>query len=124
MNVKSVFAKNLNYYMDVNGKTRKDICDALGISYYTVSDWANGKKYPRMDKVDKLADYFGITKADLIEEKVSEETDEKQEFLISVMGRLCNDSEFSSYVKDIMELEPDKIQGLRQMLDALQILNK
>lgn len=69
MDNKDVFAKNLKYYMSINNKTRNDICEALGFSYYTFSDWINGKKYPRMDKVEKLANYFNILKSDLIEDK-------------------------------------------------------
>lgn len=69
MDNKNVFASNLKRYMEVKGKTRNDISEALGISYFTVSDWVNGKKYPRMDKVEMLANYFGIQKSDLIEKK-------------------------------------------------------
>ena len=69
MDNKSVFAKNLKRQMELNRKTRRDVCDALGFSYYTFSDWVNGKKYPRMDKVEMLADYFGIQMSDLIEDK-------------------------------------------------------
>lgn len=68
MDNKYVFANNLNHYMKKYGKSRRDISEALGISYYTVTDWVNGKKYPRMDKVEMLANYFGILKSDLIEE--------------------------------------------------------
>lgn len=85
MDNKYVFAKNLKHYMDANGKTRRDLCADLGFNYYTVSDWINGKKYPRMDKVDDLADYFGISKSDLIEEKPTAADDglsEKQRKLI------------------------------------------
>lgn len=69
MESKNIFAKNLNYYMKVNGKSRRDVADALGFSYYTFTDWVKGKKYPRMDKVEMLAKYFGIKKSDLIEDK-------------------------------------------------------
>lgn len=69
MDNKNVFASNLKKYMEVNGRSRNDISEALGISYFTVSDWVNGKKYPRMDKVEMLANYFGVQKSDLIEEK-------------------------------------------------------
>ena len=55
--------------MTEHNKSRKDVCKALDVSYYTFSDWVNGKKYPRMDKVEKLANYFGILKSDLIEDK-------------------------------------------------------
>ena len=69
MGNKDIFANNLKKQMELNGKTRNDICAALEISYFTVSDWVNGKKYPRMDKVERLAEYFGIPKSDLIEER-------------------------------------------------------
>jgi repressor LexA len=56
-------------YMALEGKSRKDVCEALGYSYFTFSDWVNGKKMPRMDKVEQLANYFRIKKSDLIEQK-------------------------------------------------------
>ena len=69
MEHKEVFAKNLKKYMEINGKSRREVCAALGYSYFTFSDWVNGKKMPRMDKVEQLANYFGVLKSDLIEEK-------------------------------------------------------
>lgn len=69
MNNKNVFSDNLKRYMKENDKSRREVCEALGVSYYTFSDWVNGKKYPRMDKVEMLANYFGILKSDLIEDK-------------------------------------------------------
>lgn len=69
MNNKNVFSENLKRYMKENDKSRREVCEALGVSYYTFSDWVNGKKYPRMDKVEKIANYFGILKSDLIEDK-------------------------------------------------------
>ena len=58
--------------MKQKDKSRKDVADAIGVSYYTFTSWVTGKKYPRMDKVEMLADYFGILKSDLIEEKTIE----------------------------------------------------
>ena len=68
MGHKEVFSQNLKKYMALNGKSRKEMCEALGYSYFTFSDWVNGKKMPRMDKVEQLANYFGIKKSDLLEE--------------------------------------------------------
>lgn len=65
---KDVMSKNIRYYMDKNGKTRNDICTDLDIKYPTLTDWINGNKYPRIDKIELLAKYFGIQKSDLIEE--------------------------------------------------------
>lgn len=77
MDNKNIFAKNLNKYMSLHNKTRRDVCKDLGFSYYTYSDWCNGKKYPRMDKVEMLAGYFGILKSDLIEDKAEDDKQEK-----------------------------------------------
>lgn len=72
MDNKNVFAANLRHYMYINNKSRRDVCEDLGFSYYTFSDWVKGKKYPRMDKVERLATYFGCLKSDLIEDKTKQ----------------------------------------------------
>jgi transcriptional regulator with XRE-family HTH domain len=72
MDNKEIFAYNLNFYMNENGKSRKDVADAIGVSYFTYTDWVKGKKYPRMDKVERLAKYFGIKISDLVEKKTIE----------------------------------------------------
>ena len=69
MDNKQTFAKNLQRLMDTKGVSRQEISQILEVSYFTVSDWVKGKKYPRMDKVEKLANYFGVLKSELIEEK-------------------------------------------------------
>lgn len=69
MDHKEIFAANLKKHMALAGKSRKEVCQALGYSYFTFSDWVNGKKMPRMDKVEQLANYFGVLKSDLIENK-------------------------------------------------------
>lgn len=66
---KETFANNLKRYMQVHNVTQKELADIVGVSAPTVNDWVKAKKYPRIDKVEKLAEYFGILKSDLIEEK-------------------------------------------------------
>lgn len=70
---KKVMASNIQYYMDKSNISRYDLCDAIGVKYTTLSDWINAKTYPRIDWIEKIANYFGITKADLVEEKNSED---------------------------------------------------
>ena len=65
---KEIMAKNIRYHLDKSGKTRTEICNDLGISYSTFSDWINGNTYPRIDKIEIMANYFGIEKADLVED--------------------------------------------------------
>ena len=66
---KEIFSKNLRDLMQKKGKDRNQVCDDLGFKYTTFSDWYNGNKYPRIDKIEILAQYFGVLKSDLIEDK-------------------------------------------------------
>ena len=66
---KEIMAKNIKYYMDKYDKTRNDMCKALGVKYTTFTDWVNAKKYPRIDKIELMANYFGIMKSDLVENR-------------------------------------------------------
>ena len=69
---KEIFAKNLAHYVERSGRDQREIAEALCVAPSTFNEWVKGKKYPRIDKIEMLANYFGILKSDLIEE-VSEE---------------------------------------------------
>lgn len=73
---KKIFAKNLKYYMEYYGKDRNSICGDLNIPYTTFTDWYNAVTYPRIDKIELLANYFNIQKSDLIEDKYKKDYDE------------------------------------------------
>ena len=66
---KEIFAKNLAYYVERSGKDQKVVADDIGVAPSTFNEWMKAKKYPRIDKIEMLANYFGILKSDLIEEK-------------------------------------------------------
>lgn len=66
---KSIFSKNLNRLMREKGVTQTDIINDLKINKSTISTWCNGSRLPRMDKVQLMADYLGVNKSDLIEDK-------------------------------------------------------
>lgn len=62
-----IFTRNLLRYLSRSGKTQKEVADAIGVSQQTFSTWCKGIAYPRMWKVQALADYFGTQKSDLID---------------------------------------------------------
>jgi len=66
---KEIFAKNLNYYMNLNKKDRNDLARDLNLPYTTITSWCKGEFYPRIDKIQLLANYFSIQKSDLVEDK-------------------------------------------------------
>ena len=114
MDIKGIFAKNLQWYMDQNGKTRRDVCDALGFNYYTFTDWIKGKKYPRMDKVEMLADYFGIQKSDLIEDKSAEEKEKP----VTDDGLTESQQKLIDFAKGLSDDQADKVLRLMKSIVA------
>lgn len=119
MDNKNIFAANLKRYMEINNKTRREVSEALGVSYYTFTDWVNGKKYPRMDKVEKLAAYFGILKSDLIEEKNEghRQMQKKNDTLSDIVIRMQTDDVFLSAVESLYKLDQKKLSSILTLLD-------
>lgn len=72
---KKIFSRNLKRYVKLEGINVATLSEELtkqnkiNIPYSTVNDWYNGIKYPRIDKIEMLANYFDILKSDLIEDK-------------------------------------------------------
>ena len=66
---KAIFARNLAMYLARSGKSQREMAEIVGVSSSTFNDWINGRKYPRIDKIEFMANYFGILKSDLIEVK-------------------------------------------------------
>lgn len=67
---KEIFANNLSFYMEQKGVDRNTLCADLDLKYTTVRDWLKGITYPRIGKIELLANYFNINKSDLIENKI------------------------------------------------------
>lgn len=66
---KKAMSANIKEQMKRHGIDRNKLVNDLGLKYTTVSDWINGKTYPRIDKIELMANYFHVEKADLVERK-------------------------------------------------------
>lgn len=115
---KAIFSKNLKRYIERSGKDRRELANIWGFPYSTVSEWVNGRKYPRIDRIEIIADYFGISKSDLIEEELTEEREKNNDTLSDIIVRMRTDEEFYLLVESLYTLDSEKIKGVRQMLNA------
>lgn len=68
--LRKVFAKNLNYWLEVRGKKQMDLVKGLELNSSTISSWTTGKRMPRIGHLQMIANILQIEKKDLIEEKV------------------------------------------------------
>lgn len=65
-NIEETFRTNLKRYLKEKKKTQKDLAEYLEVSPAIVSYYIKGINTPRMDKIDKISEFFGIERSDLI----------------------------------------------------------
>lgn len=110
---KEIFAKNLSFYMDKKKVDRYKLCDDLDFKYSTLSEWLSAKKYPRIDKIEKLANYFEIPKSALIEQHPLGTDD--------IMGLRNNTNRKSASLARLEnnELTPDEDKQISDFIDFM-----
>src|SRR5699024_2144645 len=69
MNPKQIVAHNLQRLLDKKGVTQTQMANHLNYPEMTVSNWMKAKTYPRVDKMQEMADYFGVKRSDIEELK-------------------------------------------------------
>ena len=115
---KAIFAENLCKYVEASGKTKKELAEIVGVAQSTFIEWTKGKKYPRMDKVEILANYFKIRKSDLIERKPTEQTKKDNDIMSDIIVHMRADVEFFELVQTLTNLDRDKISSVKQFLNT------
>ena len=86
---KNIFSNNLKYYMSINDVSQIEVANKIGVSPQTFNTWIQGIALPRMGKVQMLADYFGIRKSDLIEERQNITKQKSKGVVIPVLGHVA-----------------------------------
>ncbi|CMX82965.1 XRE family transcriptional regulator [Streptococcus pneumoniae] len=71
---KQIMADNIKRLLSAKGLNPRQLAIALDFKYTTVNDWVNAKTYPRIDKIEMLANFFNVSKSDLVENKNAETT--------------------------------------------------
>lgn len=99
-----VFSKNLKYYLNKNDMTQLDLSKRLGVGTTSVSNWCNGLKSPRMDKLDAMCRLFGCARSDLMEEKNALSNKSKVGVIINVLGRVAAGIPIEA-VEDVIDTE-------------------
>ena len=113
---KSILAKNLKKYILNSGKDRSTVAEDLDLSYSTLTDWINGKKYPRINNIEKLAAYFNVSKSDLIED--FEEIKKDNDRLATIIVKLRTNKELLDVVERLISLDKAKLKSLSRLLDT------
>lgn len=110
-NERRIFAKNLNYYISLNGKQQNEVAREIGESPSTLNMWCKGNSVPGLGKIQKLADYFKIGKSDLIDERLDSDP--------IIDARILADVETMDMVKKYYTLSVADRNAIRQIIESL-----
>ena len=61
-----ILSKNIKHQLSINNMSQYELSKKLNVSAQSVSNWINGIKAPRMDKVDAMCKVFACERLDLI----------------------------------------------------------
>lgn len=111
---RDTMAKNIKRYMNMYGYSSKELAERVGVSQATFSYWLQGKYYPRIDRIEKLAQIFHVTKADLVEEPNNTANDLKL-LMREDFDRVISDDEWQ-LIKDYRNATEDVQRAARVML--------
>lgn len=64
--INSTIANNLVCLLKDKNRTQLELAEHLGVTQATVSNWCNGIKMPRIEKIDLICEFFDIKRSDLI----------------------------------------------------------
>lgn len=83
--------QNIRRLRELKGMNQAELAEIAGVTDKAVSTWENDLKIPRMGAIQRIADYFGLRKSDIIEDspaplRPAEETPSVER--IPVVGRV------------------------------------
>ena len=116
-----VLAENLAYYMDRFSINRYDLANIAGVSYGAVADWIKGRKYPRIDKIERMANYFGVSKSYLIESHSAPINAEKKTYLAYSLEKVMSEQEdfHRNLLLAILSLSDKQQRAILNVVEAM-----
>ena len=61
-----IIANNLVRLLKEKNRTQLELAEYLGVTQASISNWCNGIKMPRMDKIDMICEFFCIRRSQLM----------------------------------------------------------
>lgn len=109
-----IFANHLNILLERRGINQIDIARELDVTTATVSNWCNGVKYPRIDVMQRLADYLKVNLSALISEDGLKDLDDLER-----LEALHQNPELGLLFDRSRKMSSEDIQFMLQIADRI-----
>ena len=114
---KETMSFNLKRLLDSKRMNPHQFADTMGFKYTTVMNWIKANSYPRIDKIELMARYFGVDKSDLVEEynPIKEKQSTTKQILDNVFSKLETNRQDKVVSYAQSELEEQNKENLVQL---------
>lgn len=62
-----MWRENIKHYLNLSGRTQKDLAQSVNVTEATLSNYLNGKRDPHFEIVFKIAEEIGVSVQDLFD---------------------------------------------------------
>lgn len=120
--LRRLFAMKLNYYLEKNGFNQADMSRKMKVSTATAAKWCTGQTMPRVDKIQSLCNWLGISKSDLLEEKTNENNYPNYYFdpdARNLVQFLFENPEYKVLFDGYRKIKKEDIAFVKEMIDRM-----
>lgn len=119
--INSIIAGNISFHLERCGKSQTDLADYMNVSQATVSNWCKGIKLPRMDKIDKICEFFNIKRSELMNDR----TEPSNNYYINDDARelaqfMFENPEYKVLFDASRKVKKEDIEFVKQMIDRVR----
>lgn len=117
-----IIAENITRHLNRCNKSQADLAEYMNVSQATVSNWCKGVKLPRMDKIDKICDFFNIHRSELMNGKeevkhppyyINDDARELAQFMFE-------NPEYKVLFDASRKVKKEDIEFVKQMIDRMR----
>ena len=101
------------------GIKTSDVAAATGISNMTFSDWKKGKSTPKVDKLQKIADFFGVTLEYLTTGKETKPQYYLDDETAAIAQEIFENPDTKSLFDMSRKMSPEKLKAHLQFMKTL-----
>lgn len=101
------------------GIKTSDVAAATGISNMTFSDWKKGKSTPKVDKLQKIADFFGVTLEYLTTGKETKPQYYLDDETAAIAQEIFENPDMKSLFDMSRKMSPEKLKAHLQFMQTL-----
>lgn len=120
--LKKIFSENLRRLLSERNKTQADLCRYMSVSSATASDWCNGKKIPRADKLQNICTWLHCDLSDLLEDKKGGASSNEyydDEVVQAITDKLRTNPEYGVLFKASSNVKPEDIDFVTKFIEKM-----